>query len=91
MLREHIPSPPPLSQGTATSSNSWLADSGVFPVGDDENVSHGQVSSHEAFLKLDKLARHQFIMGLNNQDVEEPVRQTFPSMSTSHPTFSDAV
>ena len=92
MPREHISSPPPLSQGsgTATHSTSWIADNGVFPV-DDESASHRQVSSHEAFLKLDKLARHWFIMGLNNWDVEEPVQQTFPLMSTSHTIFSDAV
>lgn len=56
-----------------------------------DDGSHAQISAHHAFLKLDQFARQQFIMSLNNREVEEPVEGAFPSMSANDATFRSAV
>lgn len=49
------------------------------------------MSSHDGFSRLDRFARQQFISSLNNQHVEGPVRQAFPTMPDYHPTFHQAI
>jgi hypothetical protein len=48
-------------------------------------------TSHDAFCRLDQLARQQFIMNLDNRHAEVVVRRAFPSMSANHERFREAL
>lgn len=79
-----LPETPSSESGSINSDDSFL-----FMRRDDG--SHTQISAHDGFLKLDQFARQQFIMGLNNREVEEPVQRAFPAMSANDAIFRNTV
>ncbi|OJJ78420.1 uncharacterized protein ASPGLDRAFT_62550 [Aspergillus glaucus CBS 516.65] len=89
-MANRILGPPSLPEAPGSEAGSIDLDGSFFFMHRDDG-SHTQISAHDAFLKLDQLARQQFIMSLNNWEVEEPVEHVFPSMSANDAMFRTAV